>query len=92
MFSLFAGLFNWLFSTSEINVLIIGFDNAGKTVSDSNPSCHESVLNVYMPDLTRTTQDNIRQQETRRAIRSNPTHDWFKSYVVLNSRRSMLPV
>jgi len=31
MFSLLAGLFSWLFSKTEIQILIIGLDHAGKT-------------------------------------------------------------
>ena len=38
-FSLIAGLIRYLFSKTEINVLILGLDYAGKTVSSVNLPC-----------------------------------------------------
>lgn len=37
MFSLLSGLVKWLFEREETNVLIVGVDNAGKTVRPGLP-------------------------------------------------------
>jgi hypothetical protein len=35
MFSLILGLWNYLFSKAELHILIVGLDDAGKTVRES---------------------------------------------------------
>jgi len=95
-FSLAAGLYDNLTKESEFSVVLLGLENAGKTVSLLFSSLLLSrilFLKLFIlqkkPDFFRAAKNQSLQKKGIKT-RSNHSHHWFKHWEIIKYQRSSI--